>query len=76
MTARQHVTHALFVVLAIIGLSLLASTLQVVDVAISGALLDLPMISNTAAAPRVDRGSTIDASLIELPAASVDALSL
>ena len=75
-----HATRALMAVFVVVGLSLLASALQVTEAAVSGALLDWrvqhAVPSTSAASSVLDGGAAMDASLVELPSASVDAISL
>ena len=73
--------HSAAVVLGIIGLSLLASTAQVVGSAIAAPRVELRVseavapLSDEDAAANVEAG-VMAASLVELPPASVDAISL
>ena len=77
--------HALIVVLGVIGISIFFGLLQVVDVAISGARHDAPNLrqaapatmSMAASAAMPDDGpAVIDATFVDVPSASADAISL
>jgi hypothetical protein len=74
------VSRAMQVVLGVIVLSTCFGLLHVVDVAVSGAMKRLD--TATTVPPRADRdadvdGATaVDASLVDMPPASVDAISL
>lgn len=78
---QAHGSHPAAVVLGIIGLSLLASTAQVVGSASAGQRVELrvsevvPPLPDEDAAANFDAG-VMAASLVDLPPASVDAISL
>ena len=88
--AHAHVSRAVTLVLGVIGVSLLFSALRVLDVAVSGALVErraaavTPAASGSAMAPDVMVGSdptgagpaSVEASLVEVPEATVEAISL
>jgi len=88
--AHAHVSRAMTLVLGVIGVSLLFSALRVLDVAVSGALIErrtaavAPAASGSPLAPDVmlrtdPTGSgpaPVDASLVEVPEATVEAISL
>jgi hypothetical protein len=85
--AHAHVSRAVSLVLGVIGVSLLFSALRVLDVAVSGALIERPAVAVAPAAsgtpdamPGTDPASAgpapVDASLVEVPEATVAAISL
>jgi hypothetical protein len=83
--AHAHVSRAVTLVLSVIGISLLSSALRVLDAAVSGALIDYraaavaPAASGASNAPDaiLDTGpASVDASLVEVPEATVQAISL
>ena len=87
--AHAHVNRAVTLVLGVIGVSLLFSALRVVDAAFSGALVDthavaaVPAASGAPLSPdRLIRndptgaGTAVDASLVDVPEATVEAVSL
>ena len=88
--AHAHVSRAVTLVLGVIGVSLLFSALRVVDAATSGALVErravavAPAASGSPTAPDVMLGTSapgagaapVDASLVEVPEATVEAISL
>ncbi len=88
--AHAHVSRAVTLVLGVIGVSLLFSALKVLDVAVSGALIErraaavAPAASGLPTAPDVTLGADptsagsapVDASLVEVPEATVEAISL
>jgi hypothetical protein len=83
---HAHVSRAMSVVLGVIAVSLLFSTLRVIDAAVSGALVGAPLQAPTAARSAMPErpivhepaaaGSAVDASLVEVPSATADAISL
>jgi hypothetical protein len=84
---HAHVSHAMSVVLGVIVVSLAFSALRVIDAEISGALIDSPRHAAAVAAapsasdavivdPPTSPGGPVDASLVEVPSASADAISL
>lgn len=88
--AHAHVSRAVTLVLGVIGVSLLFSALKVLDVAVSGALIErraatvAPAASGLPTTPDVMLGADptgagtapVDASLVEVPEATVEAISL
>lgn len=88
--AHAHVSRAVTLVLGVIGVSLLFSALRVLDVAVSGALIErraaavAPAASASPSAPAVVLGSEptgpgsvpVGASLVEVPEATAEAISL
>ena len=88
--AHAHVSRAVSLVLGVIGVSLLFGALHVLDVAVSGALIErhavavAPAASGSPIAPDVTMVSDptgggpapVDASLVEVPEATVEAISL
>jgi hypothetical protein len=89
--AHAHFNRAMTLVLGIIGVSLLFSALRVVDVAVSGALgahpahaLALDSVASGAPVPPerlisadpTGAGAAVDASLVDVPEAAVEAISL
>ena len=88
--AHAHVSRAVTLVLGVIGVSLLFSALRVLDVAVSGALIErravavAPAASGSPTASDVVMGTdptgggptSVDASLVEVPEATVEAISL
>ena len=86
--AHAHVSRAVSLVLGVIGVSLLFGALRVLDVAVSGALIErhavavAPAASGSPIAPDVmtgtgpTGGAPVDASLVEVPEATVEAISL
>ena len=88
--AHAHVSRAVSLVLGVIGVSLLFGALRVLDVAVSGALIErhavavAPAASGTPIAPDAMMGTgpasagpaPVDASLVEVPEATVEAISL
>ena len=88
--AHAHVSRAVTLVLGVIGVSLLFSALRVVDAAFSGALINThavvaaPAASGSPTAPDLMIGNPptgagskpVDASLVEVPEATVEAVSL
>jgi hypothetical protein len=84
--AHAHVDRAVALVLGVIAISLLFSALRVVDAAFSGALVSAPAVaaSGSSSAPDPTQGTdataagpgSIDASLVEVPEATVQAVSL
>ena len=88
--ADAHVSRAVTLVLSVIGVSLLFGALRVLDVAVSGALIErraavvAPAASGSPVAPDATIGSAptaagpaaVDASLVEVPEATVEAVSL
>ena len=88
--AHAHVSRAVSLVLSVIGVSLLFGALRVLDVAVSGALIErhaiavAPAASGSPIAPDVVLGTDptgggsapVDASLVEVPEATVEAISL
>jgi hypothetical protein len=83
--AHAHVSRAVTLVLSVIGISLLCSALRVIDAAVSGALIDYraaavaPAASSASNAPEAILGAgpaPVDASLVEVPEATVQAISL
>ncbi len=85
--ANVHVSRAVTLVLVVIGVSLLFSALRVLDAAFSGALIAPRAVAAAPAASgtsdvllRTDASSAapaaVDASLVEVPEATVQAVSL
>ena len=87
--AHAHVSRAVTLVLGVIGVSLLFSALRVVDAAFSGALVDTHAVTAAPAAsgssapdlmlgtdPTAAGPKPVDASLVEVPEATVAAVSL
>jgi uncharacterized membrane protein YccF (DUF307 family) len=86
--AHAHFNRALTLVLGIIGISLLFSALRVIDVAVSvarrGQAIAMAPAASGAPAPAerqigadpADAGEAVDASLVEVPAAAAEAISL
>ena len=88
--AHAHVSRAMTLVLGVIGVSLLFSALRVLDTAISGALVErhavavLPAASGARNASDILIGTDptgagpkpVDASLVDVPEATVEAISL
>ena len=89
--AHAHVNRAMTIVLGVIGVSLLFTALRVLDVAVSGALISsgthviatAPAASGAPAAPDLligteptGAGAPVDASMVDMPAAAVEAISL
>ena len=88
--AHAHVSRAVSLVLGVIGVSLLFSALRVLDVAVSGALVErhavavAPGPTGSAITPDGMIGTDptaagpapVDASLVEVPEATVEAISL
>jgi len=89
--AQSHVDRAMTLVLGVIGVSLVFSALRVLDVALSGALISTrshavvmaPAASGPSLVPDQQPGTDpagasapVDASLVEVPAAAVEAISL
>ncbi len=85
--ANAHVSRAVTLVLGVIGVSLLFSALRVLDTAFSGALIVphavavAPAASGTADVlfrtdPTGAGPAAVDASLVEVPEATVEAVSL
>ena len=87
--AHAHVNRAMTLVLGVIGVSLVFSALRVLDVALSGALIStrshaVAMVPAASGPPRVPdqqivtdpTGAPVDASLVEVPEAAVEAISL
>lgn len=88
--ANVHVSRAMTLVLGIIGVSVLFGALRVLDVAISGALVEMRPVAMTPAAsaastsPDVVIGTEppgagvrpVDADLVEVPEATAQAVSL
>ena len=77
----SHAQHALIVVLGVIGISLCFGLLRIVDVAVSGALHERQAapatVSMAASAAMPDDGAAvIDATFVDVPSASADAISL
>jgi hypothetical protein len=85
---HAHFNRAMTLVLGVIGVSLLFSALRVLDVAVSGALIDSRSHAAAvapAASGAPDRligndpsgaGAPVNASLVDLPEAAVEAISL
>jgi hypothetical protein len=85
--AHAHVSRAMTLVLAVIGVSLLFGAARVLDVAVSGRLIETHAIAVAPAAsgspdvligtePTAASPSAVDASLVEVPEATVEAVSL
>ena len=88
--AHGHVNRAMTLVLGIIGVSLLFSALRVVDAAVSGALVERHAVAVAPAAsgapisadlligtePTGTGPAAVDASLVDVPEATVEAVSL
>ena len=88
--AHAHVSRAMTLVLGVIGVSLLFSVLRVIDTAISGALVEhravvvVPAASSARSAsdnlvgtdPTGTGAKPVDASLVDVPQATVEAVSL
>ena len=89
--AHAHVNRAMTIVLGVIGVSLLFTALRVLDVAVSGALISgathvvaiTPAASGAPMAPDLligtdptGAGAPVDASVVDVPAAAVEAISL
>jgi hypothetical protein len=89
--AHAHVNRAMTIVLGVIGVSLLFSAVRVLDVAVSGALTSgathviaiAPAASGAPMAPDrligtepTSAGAPADASVVDVPAATVEAISL
>ena len=70
--AHGHVNRAMTLVLGIIGVSLLFSALRVVDAAVSGALVE----RRAAAAVPTASGAQVQTTDVEVPEATVEAISL
>ena len=87
---HTHVNRAMTLVLGVIGVSLLFSALRVVDTVLSGALVERHTVAVVPAAPSARSASDIligtdptgagakpvDASLVDVPEATVEAISL
>ncbi len=88
---HAHFNRAMTLVLGVIGVSLLFSAVRVLDVAVSGALIDsrshavamAPAASGAPGAPDqligndpTGAGAPVNASLVDLPEAAVEAISL
>jgi hypothetical protein len=89
--AHAHVNRAMTLVLGVIGISLVFSALRVLDVALSGALIltrshavaRAPTASGSPLVPDqqivtdpAGADAPVDASLVEVPEAAVEAISL
>jgi hypothetical protein len=88
--ARAHVSRAMTLMLGVVGVSLLFGALRVLDVAVSGALVQkhalvvAPSASGAPMSPDLLVGAeptgsgpaAVDASLVEVPEATVEAISL
>lgn len=85
--AHAHVSRAVSLVLGVICVSLLFSALRVLDAAVSGALIErravaaAPAASGApdavvGAAPTASGPAAVDATLVEVPEATVEAISL
>jgi hypothetical protein len=89
--AHSHVNRAMTLVLGVIGVSLVFSALRVLDVALSGALISTrsqamamaPTASGASLVPDqllvtdpTRASAPVDASLVEVPAAAVEAIRL
>ena len=88
--AHAHVNRAMTLVLGVIGVSLVFSALRVLDVAFSGALIatrnHAVAMAPTASGPLVPdqqivtdpagAGAPVDASLVEVPEAAAEPISL
>ena len=86
--AHVHVTRATTLVLGVIGVSLLFGALRVLDVAVSGALVEIRPVAMTPAAassspdvlvntePTGAGAKPVEADLVEVPEATVEAISL
>ena len=85
--AHAHVSRAVSLVLGVIGVSLLFGALRVLDVAVSGALIERHAVAAAPAAsgspdatigadPTHGAPAAVDASLVEVPEATVEAISL
>ena len=88
--AHAHVSRAVSLVLGVIGVSLLFSALRVVDAAFSGSLIDnhavaaAPAASGAPSSPDTMIGADptgagpahVDATLVDVPEATVEAISL
>ncbi len=89
--AHAHVSRAVSLVLGVIGVSMLFSALRVVDAAFSGALIDshhavaaAPAASGSPSSPDMMIGvdptaagpAHVDATLVEVPEATAEAISL
>ena len=85
--AHAHVSRAVTLVLGVIGVSLFFSALRVIDVAVSGALIErravvvAPAASGSpnvmvGAEPTGSGAAPVDATLVEVPEATVEAISL
>jgi hypothetical protein len=89
--AHAHVNRAMTIVLGVIGVSLLFTALRVLDVAVSGALISsrthvmaiAPAASGAPVAPDLligtqptGAGAPVEASMVDVPAAAVEAISL
>ncbi len=85
--AHGQVSRAMALVLGVIGVSLLFSALRVLDVAISGSLIATHAVAAAPAAsgapdflvgaePTASGPAAMDASLVEVPEATVEAISL
>ena len=88
---HAHVSRAMTIVLGVIGVSLLFTALRVLDVAVSGALISsrthvmaiAPAASGAPVAPDLligtqptGAGAPVEASMVDVPAAAVEAISL
>ncbi len=82
---HPHASRAMSVVLGVIGISLLFGALRVVDGAVSGALGEVSLPPSAAVARSAESvlltdppaaGAPQDANLVDVPAASADAISL
>ena len=81
---HAHVSRAMSVVLGVIVVSLAFSVLRVIDAQISGALVETRQhaaaVASAPDSPIVEQptaaGHPVDASLVEVPSASADAISL
>jgi hypothetical protein len=85
--AHAHVSRAVSLVLGVICVSLLFSALRVLDAAVSGALVERRAVAVSPAAsgapdalvgaePTASGPASIDATLVEVPEATVEAISL
>ena len=88
--ARAHVNRAMTLMLGVIGVSLLFGALRILDVAVSGALVERHAVAVAPAAsgapisadlligtePTGTGPAAVDASLVDVPEATVEAVSL
>ena len=87
--AHAHVSRAMTLVLGVIGVSLLFGALRVLDVAVSGALVETARGRGRAGGfrppvrdvligtdPTARGAAAVDASLVDVPEATVEAISL